>query len=88
MVRCDNRRKALYPLEEYYRVEWRSTLRYAVAAKQTLTSEIIRSQRLINSIGTANGTAELFEYPLSADRTLFFRSVGPVHHGGNGKLHI
>jgi hypothetical protein len=50
VVRCDNRRKALYPLEKYYRVEWRSTLRYAVAAEQTLTFEIIRSQRAINSI--------------------------------------
>jgi hypothetical protein len=40
-------------------VDWRSTLRYAVAAKQNQAHEIIRSRRLVNNIGTAFGTARL-----------------------------
>jgi hypothetical protein len=72
--------KALYSFEEYNRVDWRSTLRYAVAAKQTQTHEIIRSRRLVNNIGTAFGTARLIASTLRADAASLFRSVGPIHH--------
>jgi hypothetical protein len=72
--------KALYSFEEYNRVDWRSTLRYAVAAKQTQIHEIIRSRRLVNNIGTAFGTARLIASTLRADAASLFRSVGPIHH--------
>src|SRR5258708_6360770 len=72
--------------KECNRVEWRSTLRYAATAKRRWERDIVRLLTLSKMVGTAFGTARLIRFALSADDALLFRSVGPIHHRGNGKF--
>jgi hypothetical protein len=66
--------------EECNRADWRSTLRYAAAAKRRWKREIVRLPTLRRRVGTPFGTARLVEFALSADDALLFRPVGPFHH--------
>jgi hypothetical protein len=72
-------------LEECNRVDWRSTLRYAAAAKRRWERDIVRLLTLRKWVGTAFGTARLVELALSADGALLFPCVRPFHHGGDGE---
>jgi len=72
--------------EECNRVDWRSTLRYAATAKRRWERDIVRLLTLRRWVGTAFGTARLIEFALSADDALLFRSVGPIHHRGDGEF--
>jgi len=71
--------------EDCNRFHWLSTLRYAITAKRRWERDIVRLPTLRKWVGTAFGTARLGGVALSADDALLFRSVRPLHHGGDGE---
>jgi hypothetical protein len=56
----------------YNLVDWRNTLRCAVAAKRRWEREIVRPWAFRMLVGTAFGTARLIEFALSANWASLF----------------